>query len=132
MNYEKVFKHETDELFSNRRWGKFSTLFARPDCKVKHLHVFPETGMSFQRHFKREELWFIQEGEIEVRWAPRYESEPETTYTRKVLKKFDWWYVPLQGWHQIVNTTDKPATVIEVQFGEECIEDDIERLSYYD
>ena len=132
-SYQRAIKDDTVEVLdATRSWGKFSTLFSRPDCKVKHLHVSANTGMSFQRHFKRQELWFVQKGEIEVRWAARYEFDPERNYSRKLLKKFDWWYVPLQGWHQIINPTDEPATVIEVQFGEQCVEDDIERLSYYD
>ena len=35
-------------------------------------------------------------------------------------------------WHQIVNKSDEPCHIIEIQYGEETTEDDIERLEYYD
>ena len=30
-------------------------------------------------------------------------------------------------WHKAYNTQEKPCHVIEIQYGEECIEEDIER-----
>ena len=35
-------------------------------------------------------------------------------------------------WHQIINLHDEPCHIIEIQYGEETTEDDIERLEYYD
>ena len=35
-------------------------------------------------------------------------------------------------WHQLVNETDKPVKIIEIQYGENCIEDDIERVGVSD
>jgi mannose-6-phosphate isomerase-like protein (cupin superfamily) len=118
--------------YQNKSWGRYRTLFSRPDCMVKYLHIKPNTGMSFQRHFKRQELWFVQKGKLEIRWSQGLEKEPEKNYSIKILKKFDWWYITSSSWHQIINPTDKEVRVIEVQFGEECAADDIERLSYYD
>ena len=133
MSDKQYYDRDHNSMYhADRSWGKYSIMWTRSDCKVKHLTVNPKTGMSFQRHFKRQELWFIQEGEIEVRWSFRSEADPERNYNKRLLKKFDWYYVPLQEWHQIINLTDKEAHIIEIQFGEECIEDDIERLSYYD
>ena len=31
-------------------------------------------------------------------------------------------------WHQIANESDKPCKVIEIQYGKDCSEDDIERM----
>jgi mannose-6-phosphate isomerase-like protein (cupin superfamily) len=39
--------------------------------------------------------------------------------------------VPLGEWHQITNPFDETCHLIEIQYGEECIEDDIERTEYY-
>ena len=119
-------------LYVNRSWGRYETLFNRTDCKVKYLRIKPKTGMSFQRHFKRQELWFIQDGELEIKWCLGDNKTPGTSYFIKKLKKFDWWYVISANWHQVINPTDDYTTVIEVQFGEECVDDDIERLFYYD
>ena len=36
--------------------------------------------------------------------------------------------MPVEQWHQICNPFDKTAHIIEIQYGEECKEDDIERF----
>jgi mannose-6-phosphate isomerase-like protein (cupin superfamily) len=40
--------------------------------------------------------------------------------------------VRAKAWHQIVNKGKVPCHIIEIQYGEETTEDDIERLEYYD
>ena len=40
-------------------------------------------------------------------------------------------HVKANEWHQIVNRTNKPTSIIEIQYGEETTEDDIERPEYY-
>ena len=115
-----------------RSWGKYDVLWGRSDCKVKHLIVEPRLGMSFQRHFMREELWFVHDGEIEVRHSPGISPDPEQNYHVKLLKKYDWWYVPVASWHQIINVCDEQAHIIEIQYGKEVVENDIERLFYYE
>ena len=34
-------------------------------------------------------------------------------------------------WHQAFNPFDEPAHIIEIQYGDDTSEDDIERLEYY-
>jgi mannose-6-phosphate isomerase-like protein (cupin superfamily) len=36
-------------------------------------------------------------------------------------------YINRNEWHQLVNNTNNPLKVIEIQFGEQCVEEDIER-----
>ena len=31
-------------------------------------------------------------------------------------------------WHQLANETDKPLKIVEIQYGKNCVEEDIERL----
>ena len=38
--------------------------------------------------------------------------------------------VPLKHWHQIINPFNEPVHIIEIQYGDECIEEDIERINY--
>jgi mannose-6-phosphate isomerase-like protein (cupin superfamily) len=45
------------------------------------------------------------------------------------LKKFDHYLVPVGHWHQICNPFEEPAHIIEIQYGEKCIEEDIERIN---
>ena len=45
-----------------------------------------------------------------------------------VREKFDHFIVPVAKWHQIINSSKKNTHIIEIQYGDECIEDDIERI----
>ena len=45
--------------------------------------------------------------------------------------KDDNFHVKANEWHQIVNRTKQPCHIIEIQYGDETSEDDIERLHYY-
>ena len=48
-----------------------------------------------------------------------------------MLKKGDNFDVPVTSWHQITNPFEEECRIIEIQYGQSTIEDDIERLSYY-
>ena len=110
-----------------RVWGKFYNLFEDNDVKVKELIVSPGQGMSFQRHFKRNEIWLVSKGSCEINYSKDDPNKREST----TLKKFDYFHVPIKEWHQITNPSDKPCHLIEIQYGEAVVEDDIERISYY-
>lgn len=111
-----------------RVWGSFYNLFSDKGVKVKKLVVNPNSGMSYQKHFKRSEIWLVSKGQCLVKHS---ESGPENT-KEIALKQFDQFYVALGQWHQIINPFDEECIIIEIQFGEETKEEDIERLSYYD
>jgi cytidyltransferase-like protein len=111
--------------FEERQWGSFFNLFETKNIKVKELIVDPKKYMSFQKHLKRNEIWLVSEGECEVKSSS--ESSPENVETT-ILKKFDYFIVPLGKWHQIINTSESQTHIIEIQYGEECKEDDIERI----
>jgi cytidyltransferase-like protein len=113
--------------FEERIWGSFYNLFEGVDVKVKELVVNPKKGMSFQKHFKRHEIWLVSEGSCVVNYS---KGEPEDRQSI-TLNKFDKYIVPLGEWHQITNPFDKTCRIIEIQYGEEVIEDDIERVDYY-
>jgi mannose-6-phosphate isomerase-like protein (cupin superfamily) len=36
-------------------------------------------------------------------------------------------HIGLHCWHQLVNETSNPLTLIEIQYGSRCIEEDVER-----
>jgi cytidyltransferase-like protein len=113
--------------FTERLWGNFYDLFQDDFVKVKELIVLPNQGMSFQRHFKRSELWFISHGKCEV----NYSLESPENVSTIILNKGDRFDVPVSSWHQITNPYEKECRIIEIQYGKETSEDDIERLSYY-
>ena len=111
--------------FEERQWGSFFNLFETKNIKVKELIVEPGRSMSFQRHFKRNEIWLVSEGSCLVSY-----SEKETNQEKEniQLNKFDHYLVPIKQWHQISNPFNVKVHIIEIQYGEDCIESDIERL----
>ena len=111
-----------------RVWGKFYNLYADNALKLKELIVAPGKGMSFQRHFKRNEVWFVSKGACEVNFS---ESSPEISTLIK-LSTEQVFHVKIGNWHQIINPFDDPCHIIEIQYGDETNEDDIERFSYYE
>lgn len=112
----------------DRIWGKFYNLFESEDIKVKELIIDAGKGMSFQKHFKRSEIWLVTKGSCVL-----YYSKKDPDNRKNIqLNKFDRYLVPVGQWHQITNPFNKPCHLIEIQYGEACIEEDIERVDYYE
>ena len=51
----KEWQYESED----RVWGKFYNLFTDNKVKLKELIVSPGKGMSLQKHFHRDEIWFV-------------------------------------------------------------------------
>ena len=111
--------------FEERKWGSFFNLFQTKNIKVKELIIEPGKEISFQRHFKRNEIWLVSEGACYVAYAKKNNIND----IKKIkLKKYDHYVVPAEEWHQIINTSKQPVHLIEIQYGDKCIESDIERI----
>ena len=111
--------------FEERKWGSFFNLFQTKNIKVKELIIESGKEISFQRHFKRNEIWLVSEGSCFVSYA----KNNDLRKIEKVqLTKFDHHIVSVKDWHQISNPFKKPVHLIEIQYGDECIESDIERI----
>ena len=112
--------------FEERVWGSFYNLYEDPisGIKVKELIVAPNQGMSFQRHFKRSEIWLVSKGSCVV----NYSKNNPNSRKSKQLDVFDSFKVAVKEWHQITNPFDKECRIIEIQYGEQCTEKDIERI----
>ena len=111
--------------FEERNWGSFFNLFQTNNIKVKELIIEPNKEISFQRHFNRNEIWLISEGACYVTYA----NKNDINDIKKImLNKFDHYVVPKKQWHQIINPFQESVHIIEIQYGDECIEDDIERI----
>lgn len=111
--------------FEQRNWGSFFNLFQTKNIKVKELIIEPGKEISFQRHFKRNEIWLVSEGSCYVSFA----NKNNTNDIKKImLNRFDHYVVPKKQWHQIINPFEESVHLIEIQYGSECIESDIERI----
>ena len=117
----KEWKYPTER----RVWGEFSNLFEDGVVKVKELVIEPGKGISYQRHFKRSEIWFVSKGECVVKHG-RDTNKPEE-YDVVNLKTDEVIHIKVEDWHQIVNTSDEPCHIVEIQYGTACVEEDIER-----
>lgn len=120
----KNWKHDSEI----RRWGSFYNLFDSIDVKVKELVVRSKKGMSFQRHTKRNEIWLVSRGSCEVIYS---KTNPDKKL-KIILSKFDNFNILKGEWHQITNPFDEDCHIIEIQYGDSVVEEDIERLNYYD
>jgi cytidyltransferase-like protein len=98
---------------TERQWGYYRVLHELPGTKVKELTVNPKSSLSIQKHQHRNEYWHIAQGKCVV----------GHTY----LEKHDNYHIPKHNWHQLCNPYDEPCKVIEIQYGDKCIEEDIER-----
>ena len=83
--------------------------------------------MSFQRHFEREEIWFVYSGACKVYLQEKTQDNP----TSKVLKTGDFFKLNLEEWHQITNPHGEVCKIIEIQYGSRVEEDDIERQFFF-
>ena len=110
---------------TERTWGYYRVLHeVGANTKLKELTVNPKTCLSMQRHEKRAEFWFVAEGEATV-----YTVDPHSTdydlMASPARHQHTW--IKLGEWHQLCNETNQPLKLIEIQYGEDCVEEDIER-----
>ncbi len=117
-----------EENITQRLWGNYSVLFNKHPVRVKSLFINPRSGMSFQKHSGRGELWFVYEGKCKLNYSKKNERDAKE-YS---LNKFDSFLIKPNEWHQLFNPFDEICEIIEIQFGKKISEDDIERLHYYE
>tara|TARA_S200000501_G_C20857428_1_gene758293 strand:- start:1595 stop:2353 length:759 start_codon:yes stop_codon:yes gene_type:complete len=108
-----------------RKWGHFVNLFEEKQVKVKELVIDAGKNTSFQRHFKRSEIWFVSQGACMVKSK---DGEDSKIFEMK-LNKFDDYHVSRYQWHQILNPFNDACHIIEIQYGDACYEEDIERIT---
>ena len=102
---------------TERVWGYYRVLHEAPGMKVKELVVEPGKSLSMQRHAKRREYWVVQEGECKV----------EKEHGALFLHTHETIAIPVSEWHQLSNPFNQPCKIVEIQYGEICDEEDIER-----
>ena len=106
---------------TERKWGYWRVLDDKGTIKTKELVINPGCSLSDQRHLHRSEHWYVLTGNVQIdtecsgRWQIQMLS-PNTTYV-----------IGPNVWHKSTNIGDIPAHIIEIQYGEKCVEDDIER-----
>jgi cytidyltransferase-like protein len=107
---------------TSRPWGEYRVLHDLPGCKVKELVIEPGKGMSMQRHFCRSEHWYVLKGQCQVEIINGNESIIDT------IKQNHSYVIGQSVWHRGFNNFSEPCHILEVQHGEMCVEEDIERM----
>ncbi len=104
--------------FDQRPWGTYTVLDEGNLFKVKRIEVLPGKRLSYQKHAKRAEHWFVVQGSALV-----------TLDGRELMVNagaaID---VPIGAAHRVQNAGSEVLVFIEVQRGDYLGEDDIVRL----
>ena len=103
---------------SERPWGRYEVLQEGGTYKVKSIHVSPGKRLSYQRHQKRSEHWYVTQGTGEV----TLDGEIQRVSQGSVVE------IPQGMLHRMSNTGSSELIFIEVQTGIYFGEDDIERV----
>ena len=103
---------------TERPWGYYRVLHEVPGTKVKELTVNPGQTLSMQRHLSRAEYWQVSDGRCVVEG----EGQQQTS-----LNTHDSYQIPTNQWHRLYNPFEEPCRIVEIQYGPNCVEEDIER-----
>ena len=57
---------QNSPAFDQRPWGSFTVLDEGENFKVKRIEVLPEKRLSYQRHSRRAEHWYVVRGIAKV------------------------------------------------------------------
>ena len=105
--------------YDERPWGSFTVLDEAANYKVKRIEVLPEKRLSYQRHSRRAEHWFVVCGTAKVTLNGR----------EFLVKKGEAIDIPVETAHRVENPDASETLVfIETQTGDYFGEDDIVRL----
>jgi len=105
--------------FDQRPWGSFTVLDEGADYKVKRIEVLPGKRLSYQRHSRRSEHWFVVTGIAKV-------TLDGVEILVKAGEAVD---IATEVAHRVENPEPNELLVfIETQLGNYFGEDDIVRL----
>lgn len=113
-------KEEIDNSpkYDERPWGSFTVLDEGAGFKVKRIEVLAGKRLSYQKHARRAEHWFVVQGEARVT------LDGEEVF-RRVGEYVD---IEIGTAHRVENPGGELLVFIEVQRGDYLGEDDITRL----
>jgi mannose-6-phosphate isomerase len=103
---------------NERPWGRYDVVSGAGSYKVKVITVEPGCRLSYQRHERRAEHWYVVAGTGLV----TLDGEALPVANGSAVD------VPVGAAHRMANTGEGPLLFVEVQTGEYFGEDDIVRL----
>lgn len=109
---------ENIHLTVYRPWGTYTVLEDSPGYKIKRIEVKPNSRLSLQKHFHRNEHWIVLKGTATVTIGNE----------KKLMRQNESTYIKMGEIHRLENEGRIPLVLIEVQVGEYTAEDDILRI----
>ena len=106
-----------------RSWGHWQTYQefefnnSIKEAKFKKLTINPGKNISYQKHSFRNEIWLITSGKCEV----IINGDMQNVSEGDIIE------IKSNNWHIAKNTGDVDLEILEVQYGNKCDEEDIER-----
>ena len=104
--------------FDRRPWGTYEVLDEGEFFKVKRIEVLSGKRLSYQKHSKRAEHWFVVAGQAKV-------TLDDCEILVPTGAAID---IPIGTAHRVENEGPETLVFIEVQRGDYLGEDDIVRL----
>mgnify|MGYP001322192991 FL=1 len=105
-----------------RNWGWYRVLDDKIKYKVKELVITPGQSLSDQKHYFRSEHWYVLKGKCVL--DTEYNSNKDTVTLSECTNGYS---IGCEVWHKASNPFDEHCHILEVQYGEKCVEEDIER-----
>ena len=105
-----------------RKWGWYRVLDEKPGYKIKELVIEPGKSLSDQKHYFRSEHWYVLKGECHM--ITEYKGRVDQRYLHEQTHGF---VIGKEVWHKVANDSAHPCHILEVQYGEKCVEEDIVR-----
>ena len=98
-------------------WGSYTDIFRSDEVVFKKIVIGPGEEISYQRHQKRSEFWYVIEGEGIFRYNnTNWKAKPG--FTVEIHKN---------DAHQMTNIGEEDMLIYEMQYGK-CLEEDIIRI----
>jgi mannose-6-phosphate isomerase-like protein (cupin superfamily) len=99
-------------------WGNYFNLVTGGEWLLKKITVDPNEMISLQLHGHRDEIWIIVEGK----------GLAQLGDYKFPIKPFEVVRVSKNKKHRIINNTEDPLVLIELQYGDIIDEDDVKRF----
>ena len=110
---------DNSPAYESRPWGSFTVLDEGDNYKVKRIEVLPGKRLSYQRHARRAEHWYVVRGIAKV----------TLNGVEKLVNAGESIDIPRETAHRVENpATEELLIFIETQTGDYFGEDDIVRL----
>jgi mannose-6-phosphate isomerase len=113
------FKYDMANEYDQRPWGSYQVLDEGEDFKVKRIEVLPNKRLSYQKHARRSEHWFVIRGTAKV----------TLDGVEKLVNAGEAIDIKVGTAHRVENPDGEQNLVfVEIQTGDYFGEDDIVRI----